>query len=99
MGQRDRLKLNLPEASRKDDFIIQTETLLRDEEHSNNNDTRTTGINQIYPREIKTHLFHIKGEKLGNENNLYNIYYVFLVQKSQVSSNLLCPYMIFNKSI
>lgn len=84
MGRRDRLKLDLPEAPRKDDFIIQTESLLRDEEHTNSNDTRTTGINQIYPREIKTHLFHIKGEKLGNENNLHNIYYIFLVPKSQV---------------
>lgn len=86
MGQRDRLKLDLPEAPRKDDFIIQTETVLRDEEHTNNNDTRTTGINHIYPREIKTHLFYIKGEKLGHENNLLHIF-----SPKISSSNLLCP--------
>lgn len=47
-------------------------------EHTNSNQNRTTGINQDYPREIKTYLFYTKGVKLESENNY------FLVQKSQV---------------
>lgn len=73
-----------------DDFIIQTEMLLTDEEHANNNDPRT-GINQIYPREIKTYVFYIKRVKLKSEKQQF--------LNSKVSSSNLCPYMIFNESL
>lgn len=63
MGRLKGLSLVYQRLQRKDDFITQTEMLLTDGEHTNNNnDTRKTSISEISPREIKTFILHKRSE-------------------------------------